>query len=73
MITDDNWHRLGFTWDGENRVLYVDDIEVARDTQPGLDGADGGLRIGAGNDPAESSFWAGMIDDVRIYNQAIVP
>jgi len=33
VITDDQWHRIGFVWDGANRALYVDDILVAEDTQ----------------------------------------
>jgi hypothetical protein len=73
VITDDNWHRVGFTWDGTNRFLYVDDVEVAHDTLSGLKGSDGGLCIGAGNDLAEGSFWSGLIDDVRIYDQAVEP
>jgi len=50
-ITDDTWHRVGFTWDGVDRVLYVDDNEVARDTPSGLRGSQGDLQIGAGNNP----------------------
>jgi hypothetical protein len=73
VVTDGNWHRLGFTWDGTNRILYVDDIEVARDTLAGLNSADGGLHIGAGKDLAAASFWSGMIDDVRVYDRAIEP
>jgi len=72
-ITDDNWHRVGFTWDGTNRILYVDDVEVAHDTQAGLKGADGGLYIGAGKSLEASSFWSGLIDDVRIYSRVVVP
>jgi len=73
IVTDDNWHRVGFTWGGTNRILYVDDVEVAHDTLSGLNGSDGGLYIGAGNDLAEGSFWSGMIDDVLIYDRAIEP
>ena len=73
VITDDNWRRLGVVWDGTDRILYVDDIEVARDALAGLDSADGGLRVGSGNDLAAGSFWSGLIDDVRIYDRAIVP
>jgi len=72
-ITDDNWRRVGFAWDGTNRVLYVDDVEVARDTLAGLDSADSGLRIGAGSGLGADSFWSGMIDDVRIYDRAVAP
>jgi hypothetical protein len=33
IMTDGNWHRIGFTWDGANRSLYVDDVLVAGNTQ----------------------------------------
>ncbi|MCH7919204.1 MAG: hypothetical protein IIC50_14620 [Planctomycetes bacterium] len=73
VISDDTWHRVGFTWDGVNRVLYVDDSEVARDTQAGLRGSQGDLTIGAGNSLDAGTFWSGMIDDVLIYDRAIEP
>jgi Tol biopolymer transport system component len=73
IITDGNWHRIGFVWDGSNRILYVDDVEVGRDTQDSLEGSEGGLYIGAGNALDSGSFWSGLIDDVRIYNRAITP
>lgn len=31
MLNSDTWQRVGFVWDGESRILYVDDVEVARD------------------------------------------
>ena len=73
IITDGAWHRVGLTWDGSSRILYVDDIEVARDTQAGLGSSGGGLYIGAGNNLEAGSFWSGLIDDVRIYNRAVSP
>jgi N-acetylneuraminic acid mutarotase len=73
VITDGNWHRVGFTWDGANRRLYVDDMLVAEDTQQGLAACYGGLQIGCGKDMAPGSFWSGLIDDVRIYNRAVKP
>jgi hypothetical protein len=72
-VTEGNWHHVGLTWDGTTRVLYVDDVEVARDTQAGLGGSVGGLHIGAGSNLAADSFWSGLVDDVRIYDRAIVP
>jgi Tol biopolymer transport system component len=72
-ITDGHWHRIGFVWDGSQRILYVDDVEVAADTQVGLEGSDGGLYIGAGKNLESGSFFSGLIDDVRIYNRAISP
>ncbi len=73
VITDGNWHHVGFVWDGSNRMLYVDDVEVARDTQVGLESSEGGLYIGAGKNLEPGSFFSGLIDDVRIYDRAITP
>jgi hypothetical protein len=73
VITDGTWHRTGLVWDGSNRILYVDDIEVARDTPGGLTASTGGLNIGAGSTLAPGSFWSGLIDDVRIYDRVVKP
>ncbi len=73
VITDGDWHRVGFVRDGSDRILYVDDIEVARDTATNLESASGGLYIGAGSDLEQGAFWSGLIDDVRIYNRAVTP
>ena len=73
VINDDNWHRVGLTWDGVNRILYVDDIIVAEDTQANLLGSEGGMYIGAGNGLDVDTLFYGLIDDVRIYNRAVVP
>jgi len=73
IVTDNDWHRVGLVWDGSNRVLYVDDAEVAGDTQGNLAGSNGGLNIGAGKNLEPGSFWAGLIDDVRIHNRAVSP
>ncbi|MHC4192504.1 MAG: LamG-like jellyroll fold domain-containing protein [Planctomycetota bacterium] len=73
IITDGNWHRVGFVWDGSDRILYADDVEVARDTQPGLGSSDGVLYLGAGNSLDAASFFSGLIDDVRIYDRAVTP
>jgi len=73
IITDDDWRRVGFTWDGINRTLYVDDVEAAHDTLGGLKGSDGNLHIGTGKGLEVGTFWSGMIDDVRIYDRVVVP
>jgi len=73
VVTDGAWHRVGLVWDSKNRVLYVDNVEVARDTQPFLTGMLTGLRIGCGNSGKAGSFWSGLIDDIRIYSRAVKP
>jgi len=73
IITDGNWHRIGFVWDGSHRTLYVDDVEVANDAQDGLEPATGGFYIGTGKAMQPGTYWSGLIDDVRIYNRAVKP
>ena len=73
IITDIQWHHVGFVWDGSYRVLYVDGIEVAKDdtAQNPLKSAVGGLYIGADKTLGFGILFSGFIDDVRIYKQAL--
>jgi hypothetical protein len=73
VVTDGQWHRVGLVWDGTDRILYVDEQEVARDAQPELDISAAGFLIGCGGVMAPGTFWKGLIDDVRIYNRAVGP
>jgi hypothetical protein len=73
VITDGNWHRVSFTWDGTNRRLYVDGLLVAEDTDVALADSSGGLNLGCGKLMVPNTFFTGLIDDVRIYNRAVRP
>ena len=73
VITDGNWHRIGFVWDDSLRTLYVDGVAVAEDTQNSLESSDSGLYIGTGKAMEAGTYWSGLIDDVRIYNRSIRP
>jgi len=73
IITDGNWHRVGLVWDGSNRTLYVDNVLAAEDTQVNLEVLQSGLYIDTGKAMEPGSFWSGLIDDVRIYNRAVIP
>jgi carboxymethylenebutenolidase len=72
-IIDGDWHHIGVVWDGATRSLYVDDVLVGADSQATLAGGTGGLNLGGGANLEPGSFFAGLIDDIRIYNQAIKP
>ena len=72
-VADDDWHHIGFAWDGSRRSLYMDDVLVAEDEKSGLAGSSGGLTIGCGADGAPDTFFTGLIDEVRIYNRAVRP
>jgi len=71
VITDGQWHRIGFVRDGSNRRLYVDDVEVAKDVQAELESANGGFYIGTGKAMEPGTYFSGLIDDVRIYDVAL--
>ena len=73
VICDGKWHHIGLAWDGLYRHLYVDGIEVVRDGRfiPGLESADGDLLIGVENNLGPNTFWSGLIDDIRVYGQAL--
>ena len=75
IVTDGNWHRIGLVWDREYRSLYIGDELVATDTNPqnNLPSGEGDLFIGAAHDRHSSTFWSGLIDDVRIYDRVVEP
>jgi CubicO group peptidase (beta-lactamase class C family) len=73
LIIDGAWHRIGVVWNTSERILYADDIEVARDAQPSIAGATGGLYLGADKNLEPGGFFSGLIDDVRIYSLSVVP
>ena len=79
QITDGQWHHVGFVWDSYkvSRILYVDGIEVARDTMKEssfVNVEDGGINIGFRASILHlpvPGVWSGLIDDVRIYDRAL--
>jgi hypothetical protein len=74
VITDGQWHHVGLVYDfgALRRYLYVDGIEVAKDTEfVGGVASNGGLYIGASKNLDSGSFFSGLIDDVRIYSCAL--
>jgi carboxypeptidase D len=72
-IMDDNWHHIGLVWDGTHRMLYVDSVVVAEDTQNTLVNSNNGLYIGTSKNMELGTYFSGLIDDIRIYNRAVRP
>jgi hypothetical protein len=70
-ITDGDWHHIGLVWTGSERILFVDEAEVARDAQGNLNDAGADWIIGAGAGLEAGTFWSGLIDDVRVYRRAL--
>jgi hypothetical protein len=75
ITEDDQWHFIRLVWDGSRRHLYMDEIELAVDTQPlnNLLSSIAGFYFGAGARLDTGSFWRGFIDDIRIYKRAVLP
>lgn len=73
VVADGSWHRVGLTWGGTTRSLYVDGVTVAEDEPGGMPDVSEGLNIGCSANLEPSSFFSGRIDDVHIYNRAVRP
>ena len=74
VITDGQWHHVGLVYNRNSlhRHLYVDGAEVAKDMGPvGAIGSGGGLYFGADEILDATSFFSGLIDDVRLYNNVL--
>jgi hypothetical protein len=64
------WNFLAATYDGGNLTLYVNGAQVATKAVTGtLRTSDNPLHVG-GN-PIWGEYFAGLIDDVRVYNRAL--
>jgi len=72
-ITDNAWHHLAFTYNGSYQALYVDGNEVDSDSNSGtLDDRSGKL-LTIGRTAGGSGYFNGLIDEVKIYDQALSP
>jgi len=72
-IDENKWTHVGFVWNGSHRALYIDGKQVATDAMPlgKLEHSEGGLHFGTDKNLSSSSFWNGLIDEIRIYNKAL--
>ena len=75
QITDGQWHHVGLVWDSlGTRILYVDGVDVAKNTVRAgiLLWLNGGINIGfQASILHRPGYWSGLIDDVRIYDVAL--
>jgi PKD repeat protein len=66
------WSHVAATYDGTTKTLYVNGTQVASAPQTGtIASSTDALTIGGNAFSGEN--WAGMIDEVRIYNRALSP
>jgi hypothetical protein len=73
-VTTGVWHHLVYTYNNRTEKVYIDNVLVSTNTDASNEALNYGapFTIGA---KAASAFdkWAGKIDDVKIYNRALVP
>jgi len=68
-ISNDQWYHIAGTNDGANMKIYVNGLLKATLSSTGASGVDNDAMIGF--DDVASTYFEGLIDDVRIYNRAL--
>jgi len=73
-VTNNDWHHLVYTYNNRLEKVYMDGVLVQTNTDASTEALSYGapFTIGA---KASSAFdkWAGKIDDVKVYNRALLP
>lgn len=67
------WTHVAATWDGSTMRIYKNGNVVASIAKGGMISTDSSVEVVIGNQPAGAGTkpWDGMIDDVRIYDNAL--
>src|SRR5690606_8653854 len=69
-LPTNTWTHLALTYNGSKAILYVNGVPVVQESVSGSIWDEGGdLRIGA--NITWGQYFAGLIDEVRIYNRAL--
>jgi len=67
----EQWLHVALTWDNGNYVVYVDGEEVSSGTYAGLDALHTTAAIGNDGSTVPYEPFAGLLDEVRLYNRAL--
>lgn len=72
LVVENQWYLLAGVIDGERVSVYLDGVEVAEVEFDGYLGDSGHtLKVGTRGELSERSFTSGIIDQVRVYNEAL--
>ncbi len=70
-VDDEQWHHIGWVYDGTMNYLYVDgEVDATEESTGQITVSSFPLWIGD-NSQATGRFWTGLIDDVLIFNRAL--
>jgi len=67
-VLDGNWHHIVFTSTSNAQTIYVDGSNDGSATETLSTDP---RHIGVGNRPSSEVYYAGLIDEVRVYNRAL--
>lgn len=68
-VSDDQWHHVAVTYDGTDLFIYVDGVlDISASTSLNTTGTI--LRIGQRAVPETGEYFAGTVDELRIWNTA---
>jgi len=72
ILADEEWTHIVCTYDGNVQKIYADGAEIVAspDRNAAIADRGGNLRIGI---VATANWFNGLIDDVRVYSQALTP
>jgi len=77
-VNDGAWHHVMVTWDytdgGGSGAMYVDGVDVTTTSTYTATHNDNGsdtLKLGVDNNNESSNYFAGTMDDVRLYSRAL--
>jgi len=70
-IADNTWHFVQGVYDGSDMIIYVDGVEEARKSLTITINVNPNRKLHIGSELAETVFFDGIIDEVRIYNRAL--
>jgi PKD repeat protein len=65
------WYHVAVTYDGSNMRIYKDGVQVATAGKTGTISTGAGVPVALGSQPQGGSGFDGLMDDVRIYNEAL--
>ena len=72
QLPTNTWTFIVATYDGEVQRIYINGVEAANRNQSGIINASTGF-LRFGGYPLYKEFFAGRIDEIRIYNNSLTP
>ena len=73
-VTNNVWHHLVYTYNNRLEKVYMDGVLVQTNTDTSTEALSYGAPFTIGAKAASAfDMWAGKIDDVKVYNRALLP